>query len=129
MNTLLSYREIFEVLDLMRMDMANFTIQQIRPYIQQQSVDYEKKKFEEFLQKQQRRCNRLCFYAQDLISRHLIGRFCYNCLSVSLGCFFVVVFFSSRINFENYFGDIFSTAFKFVLCFQWPSTFRRPQYC
>lgn len=33
--------------------MANFTIQQIRPYIQQQSVEYEKKKFEEFVQKQQ----------------------------------------------------------------------------
>ena len=37
----------------MKMDMANFTIQQIRPYIQQQSVEYEKKKFQEFLQKQQ----------------------------------------------------------------------------
>lgn len=47
------FKEIFEVLDLMKMDMANFTIQQIRPYIQQQSVEYEKKKFQEFLQKQQ----------------------------------------------------------------------------
>ncbi|XP_052277357.1 T-complex protein 11-like protein 1 isoform X2 [Dreissena polymorpha] len=46
------FKEIFEVLDLMKMDMANFTIQQIRPYIQQQSVEYEKKKFEEFRQKQ-----------------------------------------------------------------------------
>jgi len=35
------------------MDMANFSIQQIRPYIQQQSVEYEKKKFDEFLKKQQ----------------------------------------------------------------------------
>lgn len=47
------FKEIFEVLDLMRMDMANFTIQQIRPYIQQQSVEFEKKKFEEFIMKQQ----------------------------------------------------------------------------
>lgn len=47
------FKEIFEVLDLMKMDMANFTIQQIRPYIQQQSVEYEKQKFDEFLQKQQ----------------------------------------------------------------------------
>ena len=49
----LSFREIFEVLDLMKMDMANFTIQQIRPYIQQQSVEYERKKFLEFLKTQQ----------------------------------------------------------------------------
>ncbi|KAL4233545.1 T-complex protein 11 [Mactra antiquata] len=47
------FKEIFEVLDLMKMDMANFTIQQIRPYIQQQSVEYERKKFDEFLKKQQ----------------------------------------------------------------------------
>lgn len=47
------FKEIFEVLDLMKMDMANFTIQQIRPYIQQQSVEYEKKKFDEFLKKQE----------------------------------------------------------------------------
>ena len=49
----LFHREIFEVLDLMKMDMANFTIQQIRPYIQQQSVEYERKKFQEFLKTQQ----------------------------------------------------------------------------
>ncbi|XP_013395437.1 T-complex protein 11-like protein 1 [Lingula anatina] len=47
------YKEMFEVLDLMKMDMANFTIQQMRPYLQQQSVDYEKKKFQEFLKTQQ----------------------------------------------------------------------------
>ncbi|KAL3884124.1 hypothetical protein ACJMK2_030346 [Sinanodonta woodiana] len=46
------FKEIFEVLDLMKMDMANFTIQQMRPYIQQQSVEYERKKFQEFLEKQ-----------------------------------------------------------------------------
>lgn len=34
------------------MDMANFTIQQIRPYLQQQSMEYEKAKFEEFLKTQ-----------------------------------------------------------------------------
>lgn len=47
------FKEIFEVLELMKMDMANFTIQQIRPYLQQQSVDYERKKFNEFLTTQQ----------------------------------------------------------------------------
>lgn len=40
------------MLDLMKMDMANFTIQQIRPYLQQQSMEYEKTKFEEFLKTQ-----------------------------------------------------------------------------
>jgi hypothetical protein len=46
-------RQIFEVLDLMKMDMANFTIQQIRPYCQQQSVEYERQKFQDFLKSQQ----------------------------------------------------------------------------
>nr|XP_022291172.1 T-complex protein 11-like protein 1 [Crassostrea virginica]XP_022291173.1 T-complex protein 11-like protein 1 [Crassostrea virginica] len=47
------FKAIFEVLDLMKMDMANFTIQQIRPYCQQQSVEYERKKFLDFLKSQQ----------------------------------------------------------------------------
>ena len=42
------------MLDMMKMDLANFTIQQMRPYIQQQSVEYERKKFEEFKEKQRR---------------------------------------------------------------------------
>jgi hypothetical protein len=52
MIKLLLYREIFAVLDVMKMDMANFTIQQMRPYLQQQSMEYEKTKFDEFLQTQ-----------------------------------------------------------------------------
>ncbi|XP_048765926.2 T-complex protein 11-like protein 1 isoform X2 [Ostrea edulis] len=47
------FKEIFEVLDLMKMDMANFTLQQIRPYCQQQSVEYERQKFQDFLKSQQ----------------------------------------------------------------------------
>jgi hypothetical protein len=46
-------RGIFEVLDLMKMDMANFTIQQIRPYLQQQSAEYERDKFNEFIKLQE----------------------------------------------------------------------------
>ncbi|XP_067860928.1 T-complex protein 11-like protein 2 isoform X2 [Heptranchias perlo] len=46
------FREIFHVLDLMTMDMVNFTIQNIRPHIQQCSVDYERSKFQDFLNKQ-----------------------------------------------------------------------------
>ena len=37
----------------MKMDMANYTIQQIRPFLQQQSAEYERKKFQEFLEVQQ----------------------------------------------------------------------------
>lgn len=35
------------------MDMANFTIQQIRPYLQQQSVNYERTKFQQLLKTQE----------------------------------------------------------------------------
>ncbi len=45
-------RSIFQVLDAMKMDMANFTIQQMRPYIQHKSVEYERHKFEQLLQQQ-----------------------------------------------------------------------------
>lgn len=41
-----------ELLELMKLDMANFAIEQIRPHIQQQSVHYERKKFQEFLETQ-----------------------------------------------------------------------------
>ena len=41
------------MLEVLKMDMANFTIQQIRPFVQQQSVDYEKKKFDELLKQQE----------------------------------------------------------------------------
>ena len=39
----------------MHLDMANYTIQQMRPYLKEQSVTYERKKFEEFLIKQEGR--------------------------------------------------------------------------
>lgn len=48
-----------ELLDEMRMDMANFLVQQIRPQIMQQSVSYERKKFIEFLESQKSRSTNL----------------------------------------------------------------------
>lgn len=42
-------REIFSVLDLMKMDMANFAVSYIRPHLMKQSVEYERSKFQEFL--------------------------------------------------------------------------------
>uniref|UniRef100_A0A8D0L764 T-complex 11 like 1 n=1 Tax=Sphenodon punctatus TaxID=8508 RepID=A0A8D0L764_SPHPU len=46
------FRAIFSVLDLMKMDMANFAVSSIRPHLMQQSVEYERKKFQEILEKQ-----------------------------------------------------------------------------
>ncbi|XP_015789829.1 T-complex protein 11-like protein 1 [Tetranychus urticae] len=46
------FRGIMELLGEMRLDMANFLVQQIRPQILQQSVTYERKKFTEFLENQ-----------------------------------------------------------------------------
>jgi len=46
------FRGIMETLELLKLDMANFTIQQMRPHIQQQVVAYEQKKFKELLEAQ-----------------------------------------------------------------------------
>eukprot|EP00088_Acartia_fossae_P069161 TRINITY_DN8954_c0_g1_i8.p1 TRINITY_DN8954_c0_g1~~TRINITY_DN8954_c0_g1_i8.p1 ORF type:complete len:591 (-),score=174.80 TRINITY_DN8954_c0_g1_i8:311-1939(-) len=43
------FKGILDTLELMKIDMANFTIQQARPLIVSKSVEYEKKKFQEFL--------------------------------------------------------------------------------
>lgn len=46
----LYFRGILETLDLMKLDMVNFTISHFRPHIQQHSIEYEKGKFKEILQ-------------------------------------------------------------------------------
>lgn len=46
------FKSIFSVLDMMKMDMANFALSTIRPRLMQQSVEYERTKFQEFLEKQ-----------------------------------------------------------------------------
>ncbi|OBS74166.1 hypothetical protein A6R68_15296, partial [Neotoma lepida] len=43
---------IFHVLSLMKMDMVNYTIKNIRPYLQEHSIQYERAKFQELLDKQ-----------------------------------------------------------------------------
>ncbi|GLH00002.1 T-complex protein-like protein [Gryllus bimaculatus] len=47
------FQGILELLDLMRLDMVNFTIQLIRPGIIASSIEYERQKFKEFLAVQQ----------------------------------------------------------------------------
>ncbi|XP_036424005.1 T-complex protein 11-like protein 1 [Colossoma macropomum] len=46
------FKAIFAVLDKMKIDMANFAVSSLRPHLLQQSVEYERKKFQEFLDKQ-----------------------------------------------------------------------------
>ncbi|OWJ99194.1 hypothetical protein Celaphus_00009714, partial [Cervus elaphus hippelaphus] len=45
-------RGIFHVLGLMKMDMVNYTIQSLRPYLKEHSILYERAKFQELLNKQ-----------------------------------------------------------------------------
>ncbi|XP_014589844.3 T-complex protein 11 homolog isoform X2 [Equus caballus] len=45
-------RGIFQVLGLMKMDMVNYTIQSLQPHLQEHSVQYERAKFQELLDKQ-----------------------------------------------------------------------------
>lgn len=52
LNPLISSRAIFSALDLMKVDMANFAVSSIRPHLMQQSIEYERKQFQEFLEKQ-----------------------------------------------------------------------------
>ncbi|XP_008309380.2 T-complex protein 11-like protein 1 [Cynoglossus semilaevis] len=51
-DIVLLLKKIFSVLDLMKVDMANFALCSIRPHLMQQSVEYERNKFQEFLDKQ-----------------------------------------------------------------------------
>ncbi|XP_078054103.1 T-complex protein 11-like protein 1 [Mustelus asterias] len=51
-ETVSLFREIFRVLDLMKIDMANFTMKALKPHLQQESIQYERSKFQEFLNKQ-----------------------------------------------------------------------------
>lgn len=45
-------KAIVSALDLMKMDMVNFTLTTIKPHLMQQSAEYERHKFQEFLEKQ-----------------------------------------------------------------------------
>lgn len=53
------FKEIFRVLDLMKMDMVNFTIQSLRPELQRQSVEYERAKFQSILERTPSKSNHI----------------------------------------------------------------------
>ncbi|UYV80338.1 hypothetical protein LAZ67_18002516 [Cordylochernes scorpioides] len=44
------FRGIMKVLELTKIDMANYTLQTIRPQVQLNSIEYERQKFQEFLE-------------------------------------------------------------------------------
>lgn len=48
-NVIETFKGIMEVIQLMKLDLANFTISMIRPNIIASSIEYEKTKFAEFL--------------------------------------------------------------------------------
>ncbi|KAL5102918.1 T-complex protein 11-like protein 1 [Taenia crassiceps] len=48
------FRQAFAVLELMHMDLANFTIRKMRPYIRQQAGEYEREKFDTLLKVQEK---------------------------------------------------------------------------
>ncbi|XP_071826144.1 T-complex protein 11-like protein 1 [Apostichopus japonicus] len=70
------YREIFRVLDLMKLDMANFALESLKPHMKQQSVEYERNKFEELLKTQQDGLNytrRWLLEAKDVLSAKVVS--------------------------------------------------------
>lgn len=48
-DVVLTFRRIFEVMDLMKLDMANFLLDSVRQEVITYSVEYEKQKFSEFI--------------------------------------------------------------------------------
>ncbi|TDG96638.1 hypothetical protein EPR50_G00230840 [Perca flavescens] len=50
-NKVTLFREVFRVLDLMKADTVNFTIDNLRPVLQRQGVEYEREKFQSILDK------------------------------------------------------------------------------
>ncbi|KAJ7383614.1 T-complex protein 11 [Desmophyllum pertusum] len=44
------FKEVFSLMDAMKVDMANFQLQTIKPHLVQQSAEFERKKFKDYLQ-------------------------------------------------------------------------------
>ena len=49
-ENLFFFREVFTLMDAMKVDMANFQLQAIKPHLVQQSIEYERNKFKDYLQ-------------------------------------------------------------------------------
>ncbi|KAK2509217.1 hypothetical protein MC885_000164 [Smutsia gigantea] len=66
-------RQIFHVLDLMKMDMANFTIRNLRPHLQRQLVDYERTKFQEILEETPSALDQTTEWIKESVNEELLS--------------------------------------------------------
>lgn len=66
-------RQIFRVLDLMRMDMTNFVIRNIRPHIQHHLVEYERNKFQEVLEETPNALSQTTEWLKESIDKELFS--------------------------------------------------------
>ncbi|KAM7116695.1 T-complex protein 11-like protein 2 isoform 1-T2 [Molossus nigricans] len=66
-------RQIFHVLDLMNMDMANFLIRSFRPHFQRQLVDYERTKFQEILEETPSALDKTTKWIQESVNEELLA--------------------------------------------------------
>ncbi|XP_005083844.1 T-complex protein 11-like protein 2 isoform X1 [Mesocricetus auratus] len=66
-------RQIFRVLDLMRMDMTNFVIRNIRPHIQHHLVEYERNKFQEILEETPNALSQTTEWLKESIDEELLS--------------------------------------------------------
>ncbi|XP_067117213.1 T-complex protein 11-like protein 1 isoform X2 [Osmerus mordax] len=70
-------REILRVLGLMKTDMVNFTVQNLRPHLLQQAVQYERTKFQQILDKEPASLDRTTAWlrgaAQEFVSNSSSG--------------------------------------------------------
>lgn len=79
-------RQIFRVLDLMRMDMTNFVIRTVRPHIQNHLVEYERNKFQEILEGTPSMYNTLCAHLKIGSKYDIVTLACLSCVHVKT-CF------------------------------------------
>lgn len=52
------FRGAFEVINLMKMDIANYEIKAVKPILMKQAVRYEREKFDEYLKENKGMFNR-----------------------------------------------------------------------
>jgi len=64
------YKEICELLSLMRVDMVNFAISQLRPMVKEHSVEYERNKFKSLLATQKENGVDGLAFTRDWLTRH-----------------------------------------------------------
>ncbi|XP_022375033.1 T-complex protein 11-like protein 2 [Enhydra lutris kenyoni] len=66
-------RQIFHVLDLMKIDMVNFTIRSLRPHLQCQLVDYERTKFQEILEETPSALDQTTEWLKESVNEELLS--------------------------------------------------------